>query len=79
MDYFNDVLTTFLDLDRSNYIAVYGRVRELSESKSNQNYLDKWSEDELRTYGVLNDMRVSNYPFQGWVLNILAVSPEWVF
>ncbi len=31
MDYFNDVLTTFLDLDRGIYIAVYGRVRELSE------------------------------------------------
>ncbi len=24
MDYFNDVLTTFLGLDRSIYIAVYG-------------------------------------------------------
>ncbi len=31
MDYFTDVLATFLDLDRGNYIAVYGRVRELSE------------------------------------------------
>ncbi len=29
MDYFNDVLATFLD--RVNYIAVYVRVRELSE------------------------------------------------
>ncbi len=24
MDYFNNVLATFLDLDRVNYIAVYG-------------------------------------------------------
>ncbi len=31
MDYFTDVLAMFLDLDRVNYIAVYGRVRELSE------------------------------------------------
>ncbi len=31
MDYFNDVLATFLDVDRVNYIAVYGRVREHSE------------------------------------------------
>ncbi len=31
MDYFNDVLTTFLDLDRGSILAVYGRVRELSE------------------------------------------------
>ncbi len=31
MDYFIDLLTTFLDLDRGNSIAVYGRVRELSE------------------------------------------------
>ncbi len=31
MDYFNDLLATFLDLDRGNYIVVYGRVRELSE------------------------------------------------
>ncbi len=31
MDYFTDVLTTFLDVDCVNYIAVYGRVRELSE------------------------------------------------
>ncbi len=31
MDYFNDVLTTFLDLDHFRILAVYGRVRELSE------------------------------------------------
>ncbi len=32
MDYFTDLLATFLDLDHGNYIAVYGRVRELPES-----------------------------------------------
>ncbi len=26
MDYFTDLLATFLDLDRGDYIAVYGRV-----------------------------------------------------
>ncbi len=31
MDYFTDLLATFLDLDRVNHIAVYGMVRELSE------------------------------------------------
>ncbi len=31
MDYFTDLLATFLDVDRGNIIAVYGRVRELSE------------------------------------------------
>ncbi len=31
MDYFIDVLATFLDLDRVRTLAVYGRVRELSE------------------------------------------------
>ncbi len=28
---FNDVLTTFLSLERVRILAVYGRVRELSE------------------------------------------------
>ncbi len=31
MDYFNDVLATFLCVDRVRTLAVYGRVRELSE------------------------------------------------
>ncbi len=31
MDYFIDVLTTFLCVDRVRILAVYGRVRELSE------------------------------------------------
>ncbi len=31
MDYFNDVLATFLDLDRGSMLAVYSRIRELSE------------------------------------------------
>ncbi len=35
MDYFNNVLTTFLGLDRVRFLAVYGRVRELSESIKN--------------------------------------------
>ncbi len=35
MEYFTDLLGTFLDLDRGNYIAVYGRVIELSECFKN--------------------------------------------
>ncbi len=31
MDYFNDVLATFLDLDHGSILAVYGWVRELTE------------------------------------------------
>ncbi len=31
MDYFTDVLAMFLDLDHGSILAVYGRVRELSE------------------------------------------------
>ncbi len=31
MDYFNDVLTTFLGLDRGSILTVYGRIRELLE------------------------------------------------
>ncbi len=29
MDYFNDLLATFLDIDRGSILAVYGRVRKL--------------------------------------------------
>ncbi len=31
MDYFNDVLAMFLSLDRVRILALYWRVRELSE------------------------------------------------
>ncbi len=44
MDYFNDVLATFLSLDRVRILAVYGRVREVSDS--NQNYFKMCSKDE---------------------------------
>ncbi len=35
MDYFNDLFATFLSLDRVRILAVYERVRELSESIKN--------------------------------------------
>ncbi len=35
MNYFNDVLVPFLSLDRVRILAVYGRVRELSEFINN--------------------------------------------
>ncbi len=31
MDYFNNLLATFLDLDRVRILAAYERVKELSE------------------------------------------------
>ncbi len=49
MGYFNDVLATFLDLAPGNSIAVYGRVRELSDSI--KKYLNLCFEDERRSYG----------------------------
>ncbi len=33
MDYFNNVLTTFLDLDCVRILAVYGRVKELERER----------------------------------------------
>ncbi len=35
MDYFTDVLATFPCVKRGNILAVYGRVRELSDSIKN--------------------------------------------
>ncbi len=35
MDYFNNVLATFLSLDRVRILAVYGRDKELSECITN--------------------------------------------
>ncbi len=35
IDYFTDLLAMFLDLDRVRILAVYGRVRELSDSIKN--------------------------------------------
>ncbi len=49
MDYFTNLLATFLDVDRVNYIAVYARDRELSELINN--ILICCSEDEQRYYG----------------------------
>ncbi len=48
MDYFTNLLAMFLDLVRVNYIAVYARVRELSDIY--QKYLNLYSEDEQRSY-----------------------------
>ncbi len=54
MDYFNDVLTMFLDVDRVNYIAVYGGS-ELSEFIKNiLIYVPKMNEG-LVTWGWVNN------------------------
>ncbi len=54
MDYFTDLLATFLDVDRDYYIAVYGRVREMSECIKNiLNFVPKTKEafTGLEQYG----------------------------
>ncbi len=48
MDYFTGLLATVLDVDRVNYIAVYGRVRQLSECI--KQYLNLCSEDKQSFY-----------------------------
>ncbi len=70
MDYFNDVLTMFLDLDRVRILAVYGRVKELLGI--HHQYLNLCSEDERRSYRfgttwgwVIND-RIFIF---GWTIN----------
>ncbi len=48
MDYFNDLLATFLDLDRVRILAVYGGSESLG---LHQKYLNLCSEDEQMSYG----------------------------
>ncbi len=45
MDYFTDLLSTFLDLDHVRSLTVYG------QSESSQKYLNLCSEDERRSPG----------------------------
>ncbi len=59
MDYFNYVLSTFLDLDHFRILAVWEMVRELSEFI--KKYLNLFSEDEQRSYGFETTW--------GWVIN----------
>ncbi len=47
MDYFTDLLATFLDVDRGNIIAVYGR----SESSQISHILICVPNGERRSYG----------------------------
>ncbi len=69
MDYFNDVLTTFLCLERGSYI-VYMQGQKALEF--HQKYLNLCSEEEQNPYGfertwvwVINDIFIFlvNYPF----------------
>ncbi len=48
MDYFNDVLTTFLGLERVSCVAVYAGSES---SRVSSKYLNLCSEDEQRSYG----------------------------
>ncbi len=54
MDYFNDVLATFLSLDRGNVLAVYERVRELSD------FIKNIRIGVPKVLQVWNDARINN-------------------
>ncbi len=48
MDYFNNVLTTFLGLEHGSCVAVYAGSES---SRISSKYLNLCSEDEQRSYG----------------------------
>ncbi len=71
MDYFNNVLTTFLGLECVSCIAVYGGSES---SRNSQKYLHLCSEDERRSYGfgttwgwVINDR------IFGWTISLIIM------
>ncbi len=74
MDYFNDVLISFLDLERGSPIAVYaGSESSWISSK----YLNLCSEDDRRSYGLdWNDMRVSNF-WMNYPFKVTEKHPMW--
>ncbi len=59
MDYFTDLLAMFLDVDRVNYIAVYGEGQKALGI--HHKYLNLCSEDERMSYGFGMTW--------GWVIN----------
>ncbi len=67
MDYFNDLFSTFLDLDHVRTLAVYGRVCEHSDYI--KKYLNLFSEDERRSYGFETTW--------GWAINDRIFSCGW--
>ncbi len=73
MDYFNDVLTTFLGLERVSCVAVY---RGSESSRIHQKYLNLCSEDERGITGwtswrwVIND-RIFIF---GWTIPLMQFS-----
>ncbi len=63
MDYFTDILTTFLDIEYGSYISVYAGCRKALEF--HQKYLYLCSEDERRPYGFHStDVYVIGYDAQ---------------
>ncbi len=66
MDYFNDVLTTFLGLQRVSFLAVYGGSES---SRFLQKYLNLCSEDEWKSYRFGTTW--------GWVINDWIFICEW--
>ncbi len=58
MDYFNDVLTTFLGLEYFSCVAVYGGLESFWILS---NYLNLCSEDERRSYGLARHEDIHEY------------------
>ncbi len=68
MDYFTDLLAMFLDVDRDYYIAVYGRIRQLSECiKTILNCVPKTNKafTGLERHG--GKWLMTKFSFWGWV------------
>ncbi len=67
LDYFTNLIAMFLSLDCVNYIAVYGKDRELSEFI--KNILICFSKDERRSYRFWTTWGwVINARFFGWTI-----------
>ncbi len=55
MDYFNDVLATFLDVNCRNYIAVYGGIESSRVSSKTLNCVQKINKGLTGLERVIND------------------------
>ncbi len=69
MDYFNDVLTTFLGLEYFSCVAVYGGLESFWISS---NYLNLCSEDERRSYGFGKTWGYT-WVFNDWIFGELSL------
>ncbi len=68
MDYFNNVLTTFLDLERISCVAVYGGSES---SQTSSNILICKDMKVFNKFMFLNTFWGVNYPFKGLLRQVL--------